>query len=71
MSARETACETCSGNGCENRCGYCEWAYAGPDSHKVCRSCHGTGLQRPRVVDLMAALEASLAEIKAERAEES
>lgn len=36
-------CPTCEGFGCEHGCGRCEYAYVGPDSHRVCRSCLGTG----------------------------
>ena len=38
-----TLCRTCGGQGCEEGCGRCEMAYAGPDSHKVCRACKGHG----------------------------
>ena len=36
-------CETCDGDGCEEGCGYCNRAHVGPDSHRVCRTCDGTG----------------------------
>lgn len=36
-------CKTCDGQGCEEGCGRCDMAYAGPDSHKVCRACRGQG----------------------------
>lgn len=39
-------CSTCGGQGCEEGCGTCEWANAGPESHKVCRSCGGGGIER-------------------------
>lgn len=40
-------CPTCEGQGCEEGCGTCQYANAGPDSHKVCRSCGGSGRQVP------------------------
>lgn len=46
VSPPAQSCPLCSGNGCEEWCGRrggCEMAYAGPDSHKVCRACGGTG----------------------------
>jgi len=36
-------CSLCQGRGCEEGCGQCEMAYAGPDSHKVCGRCKGMG----------------------------
>lgn len=41
-----TTCEQCNGAGCEENCGRCEMAYAGPDSHRVCTRCGGTGAER-------------------------
>jgi hypothetical protein len=42
-SMPRTSCTTCAGQGCEEGCGQCEQANAGPNSHKVCRTCHGAG----------------------------
>ncbi len=36
-------CRACGGQGCEEGCGRCEMAYAGPASHRVCRTCKGQG----------------------------
>lgn len=43
---QDNRCRTCGGNGCENACGLCEHASTaawGPDAHKVCHSCGGSG----------------------------
>lgn len=41
-------CPLCDGQGCEEGCGTCEMAYAGPDSHKVCTRCGGRGrIEKP------------------------
>jgi hypothetical protein len=37
-------CPTCQGFACEEGCGECDYANAGPDSHKVCRTCRGAGI---------------------------
>ena len=42
-------CSKCGGHGCEEQCGLrggCAWVYAGPDSHRVCSACNGTGKRR-------------------------
>ena len=36
-------CPICEGQGCEEGCGNCQMAHAGPESHKVCRNCGGRG----------------------------
>lgn len=39
-------CHLCYGIGCEESCGLtggCESAFSGPDSHKVCARCQGSG----------------------------
>ena len=42
----------CDGHACEYRCGLrasdggCSHAYDGPHSHRVCRRCSGTGVDR-------------------------
>lgn len=39
-------CPKCDGNGCEHGCGNfggCRHAYDGPDSHRICSTCHGSG----------------------------
>ncbi len=36
-------CPTCDGLGCEYGCGNCRKAYSGPDSHRICRKCGGSG----------------------------
>lgn len=36
-------CGLCGGTACEEMCGRCEMAYAGPDSHRVCSRCRGSG----------------------------
>ena len=42
-------CPTCDGNGCEESCGRerggCEDAYRGPNSHRVCGQCGGSGVR--------------------------
>jgi hypothetical protein len=40
---KRVPCSTCNGRACEYGCRRCEYAYAGPDSHRICRACHGTG----------------------------
>lgn len=40
-------CPTCQGFACDEGCGQCEHAYAGPDSHRVCRTCRGAGVIDP------------------------
>lgn len=49
-------CPACRGAGCEEGCGRCESAYAGPESHRICRSCDGFGMEpNPEpLVDAMA-----------------
>ena len=37
-------CKTCQGEGCEAGCGRCHYASVGPESHRVCRTCGGSGL---------------------------
>ena len=37
-------CRTCGGEGCEYGCGRCEKKYAGPNSHRFCGNCGGTGV---------------------------
>ena len=45
-------CPTCDGNACEEGCGGwsggtgCQHANAGPDSHRICRRCDGSGAIR-------------------------
>ncbi len=39
-------CPTCNGNGCEFSCGHCRHAHDGPESHRICRVCAGTGVER-------------------------
>lgn len=46
-------CPLCFGSACEKGCGdrfgrECRWKHAGPDSHKVCRRCGGSGQEVPR-----------------------
>lgn len=40
-------CSLCGGNGCEYGCGHkyggCQSAYLGPDSHRICHKCKGSG----------------------------
>lgn len=39
-------CWMCDGTGCEENCGArggCRMAHAGPESHRVCRTCGGSG----------------------------
>lgn len=46
MYARRPPCPTCGGMACEEGCGSC-WrspSVAGPDAHRQCRTCHGTGV---------------------------
>ncbi|MBU9945032.1 MAG: hypothetical protein KTQ12_10410 [Dermatophilaceae bacterium] len=48
----DKACSLCDGHACEYRCGLrasdggCSHAYDGPHSHRVCRRCSGTGVDR-------------------------
>jgi hypothetical protein len=44
--AGDTECPTCKGQGCEYGCGHCHESpsVAGPDAHRQCKTCHGTGL---------------------------
>ena len=47
-------CSKCGGWGCEEGCGPrggCAWVYAGPDSHKVCSACGGSGKRFFATVD--------------------
>jgi hypothetical protein len=37
-------CSTCGGSACDEGCGQCEHANAGPDSHRVCVTCRGAGV---------------------------
>lgn len=39
----QTVCPLCDGNGCVEGCGRCEMVHAGPEAHKVCRRCGGSG----------------------------
>lgn len=44
--AQKERCQKCDGSGCEEGCGLrggCKYAYAGPESHRICNTCHGTG----------------------------
>lgn len=40
-------CSLCGGNGCEYGCGHryhgCKSAHLGPNSHRICRKCRGSG----------------------------
>lgn len=42
-------CKLCNGHACEEGCGLrgqgCEMAFSGPDSHKICTRCHGSGIE--------------------------
>ncbi len=47
--AENDKCTLCMGDGCEYGCarggdGGCEMAHAGPDSHRVCMRCGGSGM---------------------------
>ena len=47
----EVICPLCQGDACEHGCGqggkkWCEHANSGPDSHRVCNRCKGSGVQR-------------------------
>lgn len=46
-------CPTCYGAACEEGCGlvggHCEMAHSGPASHKVCRTCGGSGARKVQV----------------------
>lgn len=40
-------CPVCAGTACEEECGRlgpCQYANAGPDSHRICRYCRGRGV---------------------------
>jgi hypothetical protein len=44
--AGDTPCPTCKGRGCEEGCGHCDEtpSVAGPNAHRQCVACHGSGL---------------------------
>jgi hypothetical protein len=44
--AGDTPCPTCKGRGCEYGCGHCHESpsVAGPDAHRQCITCHGSGV---------------------------
>jgi hypothetical protein len=44
--AGDTPCPTCEGRGCEYGCGHCNESpsVAGPNAHRQCITCHGSGL---------------------------
>jgi hypothetical protein len=46
-------CRTCKGQACEYGCGECfEFpGTAGPDAHRMCVSCLGSGVEREPTID--------------------
>lgn len=66
------ACPECEGDGCEHGCvrwfGSCEYAYAGPDSHRIHAKCKGKGsVPLPQQVGWYQADDALVAEIERRR----